>query len=436
MYCLNRKGSILVSVLVVVFVLTILGIALGSVALGDQRQTARQQGNNEAYYVARGGAEAVAAYLLENPEAAGELIAKGQDEVVLENGVKFVVQVTELSGGGLRIESTGHSGKYSEEVALSLEYSPSKAYVPQNPILDMAVFGEGSLNLNGKVEGSIATNSTNPGSINLAPQANVTGNVCGGLGGDMGQILSNRGEIHGEIRTLDAVRNYPLPVFPVFPDLPYRNNLNVSGLAPTVSESGRYGTISIASELKFATGGPEEKIEIVAKKLELGNSAKITLLGEGTLVLYIEDTFDLKNNAVVNPGNNPDPNRVIVYYKGTNEIKNKNSSTLFGCMYAEKADIDVSNGGDIAGSIFSGGGKVDLKNSSYVRVVYAPNASVILHNSGNVEGAIVCKEFESKNKGVVRYNAAINGIWGIIPDILFDPMEVESPGYLKGFWSN
>jgi hypothetical protein len=39
--------------------LLILGGTLSTVALSDQRQAIRQQKNNEAYYLARSGAEAV-----------------------------------------------------------------------------------------------------------------------------------------------------------------------------------------------------------------------------------------------------------------------------------------------------------------------------------------------------------------------------------------
>lgn len=441
MFIFNRKGSVMVSVLMVVAVLTILGIGLSAVALNDRRQTARQEGKNEAYYIARGGAEAVGAYLIKNPEAAQEIIAKGQDEVVLENGVKFVVQVTKAANGQLRVESTGYSGKYSDRVTLSLEYDPQKALAEQNPILDMAVFSQNLLNLNGAVKGSttghkgsIGTNATGSGSIVLLPQAEIFGDVIGGSGGDMNSILVGKGTIHGDVRTFGAERNYPLPVFPVFPtDLNYNGDLVVRSTPDVIYTDGEYNRISISGELKISTEGPEDIRRIVVNSLEMGNSSKITLLGEGTLILYVKTKFDMKQAATINLGN--DPNKIIVYYKGTDEIKNHNDSKLCGCLYAEIADIDVSNGGDIMGSIFTGGAKVDLKNSSYVRVIYAPNALVTLHNSGNVDGAIVCKEFFSKNGSTVRYDEVISGVWGIIPDIYFEPVEVETPGYLKGFWS-
>ncbi|MGI6365605.1 MAG: DUF7305 domain-containing protein [Bacillota bacterium] len=438
----NQRGSILVVVLVVVFCLSIIGVSLAGLSLNDQRQTVRQQKDAEALYIARGGAEAVAAYILKNPEAAPGIIAQGQDEVILENGTRFVVKVSESETGQLRIESTGYSGNYSEMVALSLDYSPEKLTVPLNPVLDMAVFAEGNINIHGIIgdggadASNIGTNSIKQNSINIKSQGKIYGDVLGGAGGNINEILNNGGYIRGNTGTLDEERKYLLPIFPDFPAyLPGRGNLTVNGTT-TVSASGKYGTISLDknSELKVATGASESEIEIYVNKLEIGNSGKITLVGNGKLILYVEDTFDLKNSASINLGGNP--NRIIVYYKGTNRIKTANSSVLCGCMYAKTADIDVANGGDIAGSIFTGGAAVELKNSSHVRVVYAPYATVTLHNSGNVDGAIVCWQFDAKNKSRVNYHADVDGIWNIIPDVEFDLVEVERPSYLKGSWSN
>src|SRR5690554_6654418 len=118
MFVRNQKGSILVIVLVVLCTLTIGGATLGGMAINDQKQTVRQQKNNEAFYLARSGAEAVATMLLENQENIEDYIGQTTSSE-LGNG-RFEVKVTSDGGGVVLIESTGFSGDYSERVTLSL----------------------------------------------------------------------------------------------------------------------------------------------------------------------------------------------------------------------------------------------------------------------------------------------------------------------------
>ncbi len=94
MYLKNQQGSVLVLVLVMMLSLTVLGTALLSSSIIDKKQAVRQDRNNEAFYFARSGAEAVAHYLQQNPDKIQDILIQGEDEVNIGNG-KFIISVTE-----------------------------------------------------------------------------------------------------------------------------------------------------------------------------------------------------------------------------------------------------------------------------------------------------------------------------------------------------
>ena len=159
----NQKGSILITVLVVLLCVTVLGAALGTLAFNDQKQTLRQQKKLEAYYLARSGADAVAAYLLANQDEIPSRIGQiTQSE--LGNG-RFEAKVTNGDNGMILIESTGFVGDYSDKVTLSLV----RDFNSKMPVFDMAVFSYGGITMSGsgKVVGDIATNAIDPGAINI-----------------------------------------------------------------------------------------------------------------------------------------------------------------------------------------------------------------------------------------------------------------------------
>jgi hypothetical protein len=438
----------MIVVLVSVFVLALLGTALAGLSIHDQQQAIRQQKNAEAMYVARGGAEAIAAYLLANPLEAPRIIAQGEDEVILDNGAKLVVTVTETETGRLLISSTGYVGDYSERLVYSLEPDPELTNsTPFYPDFDKAVFADGKITLKNAaaIIGSVGTNSCIDNSVSLYPCSIIDGNIQVGIGASASDAvyISNAAQLNGSITNLDKERHYPLPVFPEFPDdLPSRGSLIGWG-TQTISGDGAYDTINIGNDGKLIFTVDSGTLRVRVKKMTLGNNAEVIINGTGSLILYIDEEFNFKKDSKVNLFG--DPNKILLYYKGGNPaIKLDKSVLFFGCLYAEDADIDVANGGAIVGSIFTGGTKVELSNSciTLARVIYAPNATVTLHSAGLIYGPIVCKEFETKNCGCVYFRPEeaeiIDGIWGKIPDLEFDD-ELEDPvqrGYIKGSWSN
>lgn len=442
----NQKGSILLVVLSVTLCLLLLGAGLVALGYSDLKQSVRQQKNAEALYIARGATDAVASYLLAHPEAIPQVLARGYDEVVLENGAKFTVNVSEDADGRILISSTGYSGENFERLTFSLEPRTEVVYSdPQvvYPVFDMAVFAEGSITVgnSGLIDGNLGSHTVLDDDVYLNNSSTVDGSIQVGIGANPYDVvkLKNGAQVYGIITNLEEERHYPMPIFPEFPDLPNRGNINTSSTV-SISESGSYGSINIKNSGKLIFNVSSGTLRVRAKELTLSNSSNVEIVGSGKLILYIEDKVEFKNSSNFNV-NTGDPNKALVYYKGaSSKLKINNSCTFCGSIYAETADFDLANSGMILGSIFTGGTDVKLSNSSQalVQVIYAPNALVTLHNSGYVKGAIVCKEFESKNSSVVEFSADAQEIWDWLSDLEFEPEPqlIEITTYIKGSWSN
>ena len=241
----NQRGSVLVLVLVAAAALLTLGVTLSSVAFSDQSQAIRQQKNNEAYYIARSGAEAVEAVLLNDQQNINSYIGRTTMSE-LGNG-NFEVEVADGGSGVILINSTGYSGKYSETVTLSLvsgdSGEPGEFLLPD---FDMAVFASSKINLNSGspvIKGDVATNTISEGVLlNNAGGYRVEGDLYIGKEGKAEIVVPNYPhKISGSIYELDLERLYPLPEFPEHPaELTFRGAYSTRATSGTITEDGYY----------------------------------------------------------------------------------------------------------------------------------------------------------------------------------------------------
>lgn len=417
----NERGSMLVTVLVVMVTLVILGTTLLGVGMNDQRQAVRHQSNSAAYYLARSGADAVATHLFNNPKDIYKFVEQGQDEIFLETG-RVVVTVTD-NAGVITINSRGYVGRYSESVELKL--IPDTSF----PVFDMAIFAEGRifLDTHAKVIGDVGTNSTVNNDVNLSHNhSNIDGDVWVGVGGDPSNVVRNSQRVDGSLGVLDERREYPLPIFPDFPDLDYKGTVT-GGL---IDSDGYYDNITVSGTLTIDIGSGTRRIRV--KNLTVNNNGAIKLVGTGQLILYVESSFVMGNSPSITNSFNADgtADDVIIYYSGANTV-NIGNQALNVSLYAQTADVTVGNG--FTGNLFSGGSSVNIGNNGTVRTIYAPYAHVDLPNGGVVNGAIICNTIDLK-QSTIHFNPKVQGVWGMIPQIEFS--EEFPPVYSKGFWSN
>ncbi len=463
---LNRKGSVLVIVVVAMAALLILGVSLSTLALNDQHQAVRQQKNNEAYYLARSGAEAVAKVLLDNQANMAGYIG-GTTGSELGNG-RFEAVVEEGEDGTILIHSTGYSGDHSEKVTLTLirgeEEESGGSGTAYMPDFDMAVFSNSNINLTGssKINGNVGTNSTDPGTVELAWSTSVE-NLYIGEGGDPDTVVQakNPPGNYSSIYNLAGDRTYQMPAFPEFPDdLNLKGNLSTKDAPMTISEDGYYDTIDIYRSLTVNVGDGVRKIRVKELKFngwgsippDIGSST-IFIDGSGTLELYIENRLHTNNGVLqgsssINHGG--DAGQLMIYYAGDDDFTISGNAKIYGCFfsYSLLSAFNLGGSGGIHGAIFLKGPEANITGGTeaVVTVLYAPDTHVNFPGgSGEIRGAIVCDKFSAGGNSRVYYDAAtVDEIWSKVPDFDFDfgsdpgggPGSSSTPVFEIGYWTD
>lgn len=440
----NRKGSVLVVVLIVMITLTILGATLGSLAVRDQKQAARQQRNNESLYLARSGAEAVAAYLLENQELIQDYI--GQEDVVEMGSGSFLVKVVEGPNNTILIQSTGYVGNYSQSITLSLICGEVGSPFP---IFDMALFVDGDISMESgspRIFGNVGTNTTKARGIRLGNGLPffIMGDCYIGPGGNIPVVFPENGRVNGRVSNLDEKRTYPMPDFPEYPSLPTKPNIktNWDNKSPLISSDGYYDTITIDQnyELRINTGQKGELRRVRVRDFN-GSQGKVIIEGEGRLLLYVEDRFVMKGYF----NQDGDPNQAIIFYNGTSNITFFGETQLYASLFAnyksDNATMSLVQGADIYGSVFTNAKKVTVTGGSaknVVRVFYAPQAEFLLDEGGAIYGAVVANQYVGRGNAKIEYHQDVNHVWELVPEIIFEDFEGEQDmgGFVRGYWSD
>lgn len=431
MFARNQQGSVLVVVMVAMAALLILGGTLSAVSFSDQRQAIRQQKNNEAYYIARSGAEAVEAVLIKNFSGIHNYFGLSTEGEL--GGGRFEAKVIEGDDGAVIIESTGYAGSQSEKLTLTLTFpgdgdsGDDPAGPGFLPIFDMAVFSYGNIKLEGssKIEGNAATGSIERGAVAFGWSTSVE-NLYIGPSGDPNIVVraENPPGNYQSVGNLEKERLYPEPVFPDFPTgLTRRSNIIETGNKKDllINQPGQYDEIHIGGSCKLIIDVGSSDLVIRAKKFVVDGNADVEInrTGDGRLLLYVEDV--LTSTAHFNEDGVP--GALIIYYQGTTaNLKFSDWLKLPAHFFAEKANLVIGGSGGLIGNMITLGNSVIIKGGSHsvVRVVYAPNAHVEVSGSGGLRGAIVSGSCSLSGNARVIYDSDAIEIWGEVPEFEFD----------------
>lgn len=139
----------------------------------------------------------------------------------------------------------------------------------------------------------------------------------------------------------------------------------------TISSSAKYSDIKLAnSKTVTITGDVALYIE---GDMSLGNSVDIDIEEGASLTLYLGGNLEQKNSSALN--------------NDTKEAKNLQIYGLDSCEV------------------------MDFKNSSEMYgTIYAPNADVVIHNSNKTYGAIIVKSLEWKNSSELHYDVSLRDV--------------------------
>lgn len=433
----SRRGSAMAIAMMVLLVLSILIAGFLTVSLTEAKTAIRNEKQKQAYYIARSGAEAVAKHIIINPDSAQGLIdaPKSSPPVPLGNGT-FEVDVSGSIKDRVIIESTGYVGDVIQKVSLTLIPGITAWTPPDFGEFEAGVFSKTGIELYGSsyIDGSAVTNSIAADSVHFDWTAKVSGNLYIGPGGIPSEVIDSPNpnineNVEGQIINLSSPKSYTMPIFPEYPEELEEKGDFIAGRRPRppyyIEEDGHYDSIVVNSELIINVGGDDRIIRVG----DLDVSGKITILGSGNLILYIEDSFTLGGGATINSSGNP--KALLIYYEGSDPINIRGRSNVRGTIFAETASINVSGSGSISGNIITNGENVNIEggSSNTVLSIFAPGAQVRLTGGVSVEGSIIAEHFVITGGSNVTYNENI-----FFPDPLTEETSRTTLGFSQGPW--
>jgi len=286
----------------------------------------------------------------------------------------FSYTVTGDLSSGYTVESTGIFNQAQRTVSCTLQL--------RGPF-EAAIFTKDGMQLNNSAVVDwynnteddkimqIGTNSTASGSVVLRNSATVYGDVVVGMGGDPGIVINDYGAtVTGDTRALtERYVMQPITVPEWLESLPSSGAIQDDTI---ISTSARYSSIDLGnSETVTISNG--DIILYITGDISLGNSAELGIENDASLILYLGGNFEGKNSSTVN-NETQDAQRLKIYgLDSCQTIRFKNSSDLYGA-------------------------------------IYAPSADVVMDNSANIYGSIVSKSFDQRNSGTFNYDVMLRDV--------------------------
>lgn len=413
----RREGFVLGITLIVFLTITLLGTTLSTLAIDKARRTNELEQRTQAYYLARSGVVIAKEFIEVSDIANKKLVLSGNLKSISNGVASFSFQDKSSAWSGLSdndirasienfnaqaratnevvigiwsdgdtscILSFGNIGDFSRTVAVAFETIGASG----TPIFDLAVYSKYSFEFqNGTINGNVGTESIVPGTFTI-DNTGINGNISIGPGGvttvgykkgknyiNSDSIIQTKEWIWNNwlkdvtIAPLPEPRDYPMPDFPDFPDSPTfpafpeyptlsnRGNYT-AGWWPNPSyenTSGHYQTLSVQGELIIELNSSNLKIR--ADTLTMGGSGIITVVGPGTLSLYVDNfnmgsgSFRLQNGARCNmyvSGSFDTGNSQVtlnnLYIKGDGDVD------FSGALHVTNMYIDIDGGVSLSGS--------------------------------------------------------------------------------------
>ena len=375
----KKRGSAIPLAVVVVMILLAMGTGLLSLGLQSRIISIRTASDIAARSAADAGLIKALFEMNEKLKVEpwdGSSLPLGTNISLPNCDAVFSYTVTGDLSSGYTIESTGIFGQAQRTVSCTLQL--------QGPF-EAAIFTKDGMQLNNSAVVDwynyteddkimqIGTNNTASGSVVLRNSATVYGDVVVGMGGDPSVVINDYGAtVTGDTRALtERYVMQPVTVPEWLESLPSSGAIT-NDTNDTIITSAKYSSIDLGnSETVTISGG--DIILYITGDIILGNSAELGIENDASLILYLGGNFEGKNSSTVN-NETQDAQKLKIYGLDSCEtIRFKNSSDLYGA-------------------------------------IYAPNADVVMDNSANIYGSVVSKSFEQRNSATFNYDVTLREV--------------------------
>lgn len=287
---LNKKGSALVFVVLLMLILSVLGLSLLSTALANTKMAVHQENSMKAYFLARSGAGALADYIMKTPTADVEgMVSAGLTEPAYVGDGSIVLDVQEIDDE-LVILAAGTANGVNREATVILEDS-------KGILFDFTILAKGKIDISNHVTvvGQIATNapaSSNP--VTTSP--------------------------HSVPKAEDVITDAGIDI----PDVDMPSSVQV------VSSK-------ITNDKNFTVAG--DTYIHLQRGVALGTHKTLSITGSGTLHLYVSEGWSSANHSQLVT----DPNVTVIIYAVDNSEIFISSHEFQGSIYAPYSKVTFHN---------------------------------------------------------------------------------------------
>ncbi len=374
-------------------------------------RTVQSYSQNQAHNIAQSAAMTVITHLRDNENSSFLPTLDNTLHYPSPNGFEswnemhgeYNLELTNHGGTLLTLRSTGRFENTIYQTEVGLFIGSSSSWNPSQ--IDQAVHAESEIDLgNGAITGDATLNQ---------PYNNLKINRNGSITGDFqffnsgvspGNTDITNSSIGGSITNMSEKIEFDEPVFPDFPVnfMPLSENGGKQELFPSDIKNFRFENFNTNNTV--INVGDEELI-LHANNIDL--SGGLTIVGEGTLSLYVENSISLQN-AQINA--NRSPKHLAIYYKGTDEIRFTGNGTLKSMIFAEADNVEITIAGNptFEGHIIATGNDTKINYNgtpAAAALTFAPNGTVTLGGSaGSYHGAIVADKFNANGRPTVVYD--------------------------------
>ena len=361
----SRNGSILAIAVVIMVVLSILGVGMLMLGRGARLTAARTTADMSARLAADAGF--TKALFIMNDKLVTHRGALWNNvtfpisgSASLDNSYGSYSYSVEKTGTGtfiegIKVTSTGTCGIAQRNVHTKLLPHSSWYGIGVKDSIDIKSKTEFfTINPSGG-EIILQTTSTDEDSITIKNGVTIPGDVIVGVGGNVEDIIDNKGIIEGQAyASVEEVQFPPVQT----PTGTILSTISGGIIPDTGADIYQYPSISLGnSEVLTITG---DAVIYVPGDIVLNNGAEVLISSGASLTLYLGGNLEDKNSAGFSyDANVPNPSSLKIYGLDTCEqIDLKAKSYFAGMVYAPSADVTQKAKSDFYGAVI--GNSMDL----------------------------------------------------------------------------